>query len=83
MSNETAFSLKREDERSAPVALEQWLTVDEVAAWLKVNKHWVYEHTRSRSVPATERLPYIKIGKYLRFDPAAIREFLRRHTRGR
>ena len=32
--------------------LHELLTVDEVAALLKVSKSWVYEHTRSRSVPA-------------------------------
>ena len=52
------------------------LTVEDVAALLKVSRSWVYEHTRSRSTPRGERLPYIKIGKYLRFDPAAIRAFL-------
>lgn len=80
MSNPTARWVDRE---GASVALDQWLTVDEVAAWLKVNKHWVYEHTRSQSVPAADRLPHIKIGKYLRFDPEAIRAFVARHAQGR
>lgn len=83
MSNQTAFSMEHEDEQSAPTVLEQWLTVDEVAGWLKVNKRWVYEHTRSRSAPTAERLPYVKIGKYLRFEPAAIRKYVARHARPR
>ena len=33
------------------------LTVDEVAALLKVSKSWVYEHTRSRGVPRADRFP--------------------------
>jgi excisionase family DNA binding protein len=59
------------------------LTVDEVAAILKVSKSWVYEHTRSRSVRQAERLPHVKIGKYVRFDPRLVRTFLERRTAGR
>lgn len=63
--------------------LHELLTVEEVAALLKVNKHWVYEHTRTRTAAATDRLPHIKIGKYVRFDPDAVRTFLDRQARGR
>jgi hypothetical protein len=49
---------------------------------LKVSRSWVYEHTRSRGTARAERLPYIKGGKYKRFDPRSVREFLvRRSTR--
>jgi hypothetical protein len=27
-------------------AIDEWLTVADVAAWLKVSKSWVYEHSR-------------------------------------
>ena len=57
-------------------SLHELLTVEEVAAVLKVSPSWVYEHTRSRGTPRAERLPHIRIGKYVRFDPRAIREFL-------
>ena len=57
------------------------LTVDDVAAMLKVSRSWVYEHTRSRGVPRSERLPHVKIGKYVRFDARLIREFLAKRTR--
>ena len=50
-------------------------------ASLKVSRSWVYEHTRSRGTARTERLPYIKIGKYKRFDPRAVREFLQRRSK--
>ena len=62
--------------------LHELLTVEDVAALLKVSKSWVYEHTRSRSIPRTERLPYVKIGKYLRFEPRALRAFIEKqcHT---
>jgi excisionase family DNA binding protein len=56
--------------------LDELLTVDEVAAFLKVPRSWVYEHTRSRGTTRSERLPHVKLGKYLRFDAQAIRAFL-------
>ena len=56
--------------------LHELLTVEEVAALLKVSRSWVYEHTRSRGTARSVRLPFIKIGKYKRFDPRSIREFL-------
>ena len=61
--------------------LLELLTVDEVAKLLKVSKSWVYEHTRSRATPRSEQLPHIKLGKCVRFDPAAIRAFLGRKAR--
>ena len=61
--------------------LEELLTVDEVAAVLKVSRSWVYEHTRARGVPASERLPHIKVGKYVRFDARAVRAFLEKKCR--
>jgi excisionase family DNA binding protein len=50
------------------------LTLDELAAILKVPRSWIYSHTRSTS---QTRLPYIKVGKYLRFYESEVREFLR------
>jgi len=50
------------------------LTLDELAAILKVPRSWIYAHTRSNS---RTRLPYIKVGKYLRFYESEVREFLR------
>ncbi|HWI17312.1 MAG TPA: helix-turn-helix domain-containing protein [Vicinamibacterales bacterium] len=61
--------------------LHELLTVDEVAMVLKVSRSWVYEHTRSRGIPRSERLPHIKIGKYVRFDARAVREFLEKKCR--
>ena len=63
--------------------LFELLTVADVAALLKVSKSWVYEHTRSRGRPRSERIPHIKIGKYVRFDPQLVRAFLDRRTAGR
>jgi excisionase family DNA binding protein len=58
---------------------ELW-TVDEVAALLKVSRSWVYEHTRAR-VSRTDRLPFVKIGKYVRFQPRAVGDFLAKRSR--
>ena len=61
--------------------LYELLTVEEVAALLKVSKSWVYEHTRARSTPKSERLPYIKVGKYVRFEAGALRAFIQKKCR--
>jgi excisionase family DNA binding protein len=53
--------------------LDALLTVEEVASLLKVPPSWVYERTRQRGL---RRLPFIKLGKYVRFEPAAVRAFL-------
>jgi excisionase family DNA binding protein len=65
---------------SSDAQLLELLTVDDVAALLKVSKSWVYEHTRTRGAPRSERIPYVKIGKYVRFDPQLVRAFLERRT---
>lgn len=54
---------------------DELLTVEEVADILKVPKSWVYGRTRRRGA---ERMPHIKIGKYLRFDEGTIREWIRK-----
>jgi excisionase family DNA binding protein len=68
-------------ERDDDADLQELLTVEEVAALLKVSKSWVYEHTRSRGTPRSERLPYIKVGKYVRFDARALRAFIQKKCR--
>ena len=61
--------------------LHELLTVEDVATLLKVSRSWVYEHTRARGGPRAERLPFMKIGKYTRFDARSLREFLRRRSK--
>jgi len=39
-----------------------WLTVKEAANLLRVPVSWLYERTRTNSIP------HVKLGKYLRFD---------------
>ena len=66
---------------SSEAQLLELLTVDDVAALLKVSKSWVYEHTRTAS--RSERIPHVKIGKYVRFDPRLVRAFIDRRMTGR
>jgi len=72
--------LRSTDEPSRPnsdvASLDELMTVEDVAALLKVSRSWVYEHTRSRGVPRSERLPCIKLGKYVRFEVGSVRAFL-------
>ena len=67
---ETAFAVGSD----AP-KLERLLAVEEVAELLHVPASWVYERTRRRG---KEQLPHLKLGKYLRFEEHAVREFLGR-----
>jgi excisionase family DNA binding protein len=76
--NQIAHESRLEDHTATSTAVEEWLTVDDVAAWLKVSKSWVYEHTRARGTPPTGRLPHIKLGKYVRFERRQVSAFLER-----
>jgi excisionase family DNA binding protein len=59
------------------ITSQEWngelLTIREVAQSLKVPVSWVYERTRRRG---SERMPHIKLGKYLRFEIATVRAWL-------
>jgi len=49
------------------------LTVHDTARLLKVSVTWVYEHVR----PDTEdRLPFVKLGTYLRFDRRDLQTYI-------
>jgi excisionase family DNA binding protein len=49
------------------------LTVQETAQFLKVSVSWIYEHVRP---DAEDRLPVVKLGKYLRFDARDLRAYV-------
>jgi excisionase family DNA binding protein len=68
---------------SDSAALDELLTVDDVAALLKVSRSWVYEHTRTRGTPRSDRLPHVKIGKYVRFDRQQVRAFIDQRSTNR
>ena len=65
----------REEQTFFDEELGELLTVDELAALLKVPKSWVYARTRRRG---SQRLPHVKVGKYLRFHEQTIRAWLER-----
>lgn len=58
-----------------PTIADELMTVSEIAEFLKVPVSWVYDRTRQRGI---DRLPHIKLGKYLRFDPIEVRGWLER-----
>jgi excisionase family DNA binding protein len=47
------------------------ITAEEVAAKLQVKKSWVNDRTRERC-PEQERIPCIRLGRYIRFNEAEI-----------
>ncbi len=49
------------------------LTVHDTARLLKVSVTWVYEHVRPH---AEDRLPVVKLGKYLRFDRRDLQAYI-------
>jgi excisionase family DNA binding protein len=56
-----------------------WLTIQEAADFLRVPVSWLYERTRTNSVP------HVKLGKYVRFDRDELTAWvdeLRRDGRG-
>ena len=57
---------------------DELLTVAELAQWLKVPPSWIYERTRRRG---SDRLPFLKLGKYLRFEETAVKVYLERQRR--
>ena len=52
---------------------DELLTVNDAARLLNVAVSWVYEHTRD---DADDRLPFVKLGKYVRFDRTDLREYI-------
>jgi excisionase family DNA binding protein len=49
------------------------LTVHDAARLLNVSVSWIYEHTRD---DAEDRLPFVKLGKYVRFDRTDLRAYI-------
>ena len=58
--------------------LYRLLTVGEVAALLNVPRKWVY---RRVGLKPPEGIPYLKVGKYLRFRESDLREYVERLRR--
>ena len=53
--------------------MDKLLTVAEVSEMLSVPVSWVYDRTRARGL---QRIPHVKLGKYLRFDASEIRNWV-------
>jgi len=47
--------------------------VQDAARFLKVSVSWIYEHVRD---DVTDRLPVLRLGKYLRFDQRDLRAYI-------
>ena len=52
---------------------DELMTPQEAASFLKVTVSWIYEHVRPE---AEDRLPVVKLGKYLRFDRRDLNAFI-------
>lgn len=55
-------------------------TIDELSDRWKVQKSWLYNHTRQSG---DDSIPKIKIGKYLRFEPEKVDSWLLRQQNNR
>lgn len=51
------------------------VTVDEMAAILKVKKSWLYSHARQENEDE-EAIPRVYVGKYIRFNPDAVLDWI-------
>ena len=59
--------------RSVETGDDSLLTPQDAARFLRVSVSWVYEHVRPE---APDRLPFVKLGKYLRFDARDLRAYV-------
>ena len=73
MPRDDVFTGPSQHPQTSTTELDDLMTIGDVAALLKVTKSWVYEHTRDG---AEDRLPAVKLGKYLRFDRNDLRAYV-------
>jgi excisionase family DNA binding protein len=71
-------SLHGGNSRTGEDALSRLLTVEDVAVLLNVPRKWVY---RRVGLKPPEGIPYLKVGKYLRFRESDLREYVERLRR--
>jgi excisionase family DNA binding protein len=62
-------------EQKIDASFDQLLTVAEIAETLNVPVSWVYGRTRRRGL---DRIPHIKLGKYVRFDVTEVRQWVQK-----
>lgn len=53
--------------------MSEYLTVEDVAKWLKVKPEWVRAHANGNRKP---KLPSVKLGRFRRFDRDQVQKFL-------
>ena len=53
---------------------EPLLTVPQLAELLAVRERFVYEHL--------DEIPHVRVGRYVRFEPPAIEQYISRRRRG-
>jgi len=58
---------------------QELLTIEEMAEKLKVKPSWLYFRTMQNGNNA---IPRVKIGKYLRFNPGAVMEWIEAQYNG-
>ncbi len=54
---------------------QEFLTVREMAAKLKVQPSWLYARTREKG---EDTIPIIKVGKYIRFRENAVMDWIKK-----
>ena len=57
---------------------ERLITINELAEKLSIPTSWIYSHTR---ITGPGAIPRIKVGKYLRFEPEKVMEWLRKKNK--
>ena len=62
-----------QDEHAPVIQVEPLVTIDAVTKWFGVTRPTIY------ALMEREGLPYIKIGKSLRFSPPSVRTWLAEH----
>jgi len=54
--------------------MNKLITVNQLAEILRVPPSWIYQRTRL----GPEAIPFVKVGKYVRFDPEEVIEFFKK-----
>ena len=57
--------------------LEQLLTPEEAAGMLRVKVSWIYQRTRRRNL---DHIPFVKVGRYIRFREVDLLNYIDRRT---
>lgn len=56
------------------------LTIEELSEKLKMPKSWIYARTMPRG-QSKDRIPSLRLGKYLRFDHDQVEQWLAGHSK--